>query len=182
MSALDEDEVTARMPRVGEEDLTTPTPLFREEALEHHAGQRQEGQLLRLSPGWTRWSFWLLAAVVAAAIVYAALGTIHEYAAGPAVVRVEDCADLTATFASGRVSTSPLASCCCRSSATTRRCRWWRYCRDATAPRCTPACRCGSSSRAIAISTRSWSSSRSPTTWSARPRSVATSDPTPPTR
>jgi membrane fusion protein (multidrug efflux system) len=99
MNAFDEDAVTLRTPRVDAEDLTTPTPLFREEALEHHAGRGDEGQLLRLSLGWTRWAFRALALVVTAAIVYAAVGTIHEYATGPAVVRVEDRADLTATFA-----------------------------------------------------------------------------------
>lgn len=45
--------------------------------------------MLRLSPAWTHWAFWLLLAVV---VFYAALGLVgrvSEYASGPAVVRVE---------------------------------------------------------------------------------------------
>jgi multidrug efflux pump subunit AcrA (membrane-fusion protein) len=87
MSAYDEDAVTLR------------TPLFREEAVEHHAGRQHEGQLLRLASHWTRWVFWLLVVVVASAAVYACFGTVHEYATGPAVVRVEGRVDVTATFA-----------------------------------------------------------------------------------
>jgi membrane fusion protein (multidrug efflux system) len=98
MNPSDEDAVTARTQRIDAKDATTRTAIFREEALAHHEGQREEGQLLRLSLGWTRWAFRLLAIVVAGATVYAAVGTIHEYATGPAVVRVEDRVDLTARF------------------------------------------------------------------------------------
>jgi len=72
------------------------TPLFRQQAVEHYAGQHHEGQLLRLSPSWTRWTFWLLVALFVAACLYGALGRVHEYATGPAVVRVEGRVDLTA--------------------------------------------------------------------------------------
>jgi membrane fusion protein (multidrug efflux system) len=71
-------------------------PLFRQQALQHHAGQHHEGQLLRLSPSWTRWTFWLLVALFVAAGLYGGLGRVHEYATGPAVVRVDGRVDLTA--------------------------------------------------------------------------------------
>lgn len=77
-------------------DDTTPTPLFREEALRYHAGESHEGVLLRLSPRWTRWSYWLLVAALAAAGLFGALARIHEYASGPAVLRVDGRLDLTA--------------------------------------------------------------------------------------
>jgi membrane fusion protein (multidrug efflux system) len=73
-------------------------PLFRAEALAHHAGQHHEGSLLRLSPSWTRWSFWLLVALFAAAGVYGVVGEVPEYATGPAIVRVDGRVDLTAKF------------------------------------------------------------------------------------
>lgn len=73
--------------------------LFRQEAIERHATQRSGSALLDLSPRWTRWSFWLLAAVVGGTVAWACLGTVHEYASGPAIVRVDGRTDLTARFA-----------------------------------------------------------------------------------
>src|SRR5262249_56034880 len=62
--------------------------IFRREALEHHVRPRREGDLLRLTPGWTRATFWLLVAVVVGGLAYALLGRGSEYASGPAGVRV----------------------------------------------------------------------------------------------
>lgn len=70
--------------------------IFRREALEHHVRPRREGDLLRLTPGWTRATFWLLVAVVVGGLAYALLGRVNEYASGPAVVRVEGKVDVTA--------------------------------------------------------------------------------------
>jgi len=75
------------------------TRLFRDEALEHHAGRGRGGALLDLTPGWTRWSFWLLLAVVLGTIAWSWFGRIHEYATGPAIVRVDGRSELTAKFA-----------------------------------------------------------------------------------
>jgi multidrug efflux pump subunit AcrA (membrane-fusion protein) len=72
--------------------------LFREEALaQHTAAQVHEGDLLRLSPSWTRWVFRLLLTVLAAALLYVTFGTLNDYAAGPAVVRFAGLTELTAT-------------------------------------------------------------------------------------
>jgi len=76
---------------------SNPSP-FRPEAVAYHAGSRGGGALLRLSPGWARWSYWLLLVVFVAGIAYAATGHIHEYATGPAVIRVDHRMDLTAHF------------------------------------------------------------------------------------
>lgn len=79
--------------------------IFREEALEHHArGVPDQGQLLQLSPGWTRWTYPLLLLLFAAAAVFALVGSIHEYAGGPAVVRLEGQTDVTAPLAGTVVS------------------------------------------------------------------------------
>ena len=78
--------------------------LFREEALAHHtAGEAHEGDLLDLSPRWTRWTYKVLLAILAAGILYVCLGRLDDYAAGPAVVRLAGLTDLTATSA-GTVS------------------------------------------------------------------------------
>jgi membrane fusion protein (multidrug efflux system) len=74
-------------------------PLFRPEALEHHAARRHKGALLDLTPGWTRWTFWLLFAVVAATVAWAWLGRVYEYASGPAIVRIDGRSDVTAKLA-----------------------------------------------------------------------------------
>jgi len=85
--------------------VATPRPdLFRAEAIEsYRAGHRSTGDLLRISPGWTGWCYWLLLGVALAGMTYLTLGTVHEYAAGPAVVRVESRTDVTARLA-GTVS------------------------------------------------------------------------------
>jgi membrane fusion protein (multidrug efflux system) len=77
--------------------------IFREEALAHHAQYPARGDVLRISPRWTRWAYGVLLLVLVAGLAYAALGTVHEYATGPAVVRVEGRRDLTAK-APGTVS------------------------------------------------------------------------------
>ncbi len=69
--------------------------IFREEALRHHEGTHQEGDVLRISPEWTRWTYWTLLGLLLAALVYSLLGTLPEYATGPAVVKVDGQSHLT---------------------------------------------------------------------------------------
>jgi membrane fusion protein (multidrug efflux system) len=75
------------------------TDLFREEAVQHHNAYRAQGDLLRISPRWATWAYWLLVAVMATGAVYAVIGTVYEYASGPAVVRMEGRTNLTAKSA-----------------------------------------------------------------------------------
>lgn len=79
--------------------------IFRKEALEyyqHH--RRQEGDVLLLAPGWTRWTYWVLLAMLGVALVVCMVGTVAEYASGPAVVRVDRRRDVT-TQGAGVVAT-----------------------------------------------------------------------------
>src|SRR6185295_1260928 len=72
--------------------------LFREEAVEHYvAAGAQEGDWLRIFPHWMAATFWLLVGLVAAFLVYSLVGTINEYAAGPAVVRLSGRTEVTAS-------------------------------------------------------------------------------------
>jgi GAF domain-containing protein len=72
--------------------------VFREEAVEYHvAVGSREGDWLRLSPRWTNSTFWLLCALVAAFLAYSLVGTIDEYATGPAVVRLSGRTEVTAS-------------------------------------------------------------------------------------
>jgi membrane fusion protein (multidrug efflux system) len=76
----------------------TQAGLFREQAMEYHrAGLTGEGDVLRVDPRWMRWTYRLLLLVVVAGLLFAVLGKIREYAAGPAVVRLGGRTDLTAT-------------------------------------------------------------------------------------
>ncbi|MFL5345418.1 MAG: HlyD family efflux transporter periplasmic adaptor subunit [Hyalangium sp.] len=69
--------------------------IFREEALRHHEGAQQEGDVLRISPAWTRWTYWTLLGLLLGALGYSLLGTLPEYASGPAIVKVDGQSHLT---------------------------------------------------------------------------------------
>src|SRR5689334_19515419 len=75
------------------------TPLFRQEALEQRAQAGSRGSLLRMSPAWTRWSYWMVVALLGAGALYAILGTIHEYAMGPALIRADGRREISARLA-----------------------------------------------------------------------------------
>jgi membrane fusion protein (multidrug efflux system) len=79
-----------------------PQRLFREEALRHRQAWHQEGDVLRLQPAWADRTYKVLIFLAAAALVFALVFDLHEYASGPAVVRVNGRTDVTAT-ASGTV-------------------------------------------------------------------------------
>jgi len=73
------------------------TSIFRKEALEDHETKYGwEGDLLRVSPTWMTWVFRLLVACVASALLYSILGSVNEYASGPAVIRNSGQTQLTA--------------------------------------------------------------------------------------
>ncbi len=76
-------------------EATRRPSIFREEALRHHEGTQEDGDLLRISPRWTRWTYWVLLALLVFAGLFSLLGTLPEYASGPAVVKVEGRSDLT---------------------------------------------------------------------------------------
>ncbi|PTL79847.1 efflux RND transporter periplasmic adaptor subunit [Vitiosangium sp. GDMCC 1.1324] len=74
--------------------------IFRKEALEYHQHyRRQEGDVLLLAPGWTRWTFWVLVSMLAVGVLMCLVGTVSEYAVGPALVRVEQRRDVMAQSA-----------------------------------------------------------------------------------
>ena len=68
--------------------------LFREEALRRHLDPGAVGDVLRLTPGWARASFWLLAAFGATVAAFLAFVRIDELASGPAIVRVDPSGDV----------------------------------------------------------------------------------------
>lgn len=69
--------------------------LFRSESLQHHLGRTAEGHLLRLSPAWANWTYWLVVGVVGTAILYILIAKSPVYESGPAVLRIAGFAPLS---------------------------------------------------------------------------------------
>jgi biotin carboxyl carrier protein len=71
--------------------------VYRKEALQALQGGARGGDLLRISPRWIHYCYWFLSAVLSCCLAYSIIGTINEYAEGPAIVRVEGRSNVTAT-------------------------------------------------------------------------------------
>jgi membrane fusion protein (multidrug efflux system) len=83
------------------EPVADPKPsIFRAEAVEHHARPEREGDVLRISPAWVQRSYMVLVSVVVASVAYAALGRVHEYSVGPALVVINGRTDVATTSVS----------------------------------------------------------------------------------
>ena len=81
-------------------EVESPAPqLFRTEAVAYRAQTQVVSHVLELSPRWTRVAYWLLLAVLLVAALFSVVARIHEYASGPAVIRLEGRRDVTARFA-----------------------------------------------------------------------------------
>lgn len=73
--------------------------LFRDEAVQHHVRGGARGDVLMLTPRSFFWAHRLLLGLAVAAIVFACVGQLDEYASGPAVVRVSGRSEVTAPAA-----------------------------------------------------------------------------------
>ena len=88
----------------GDETGVRAESIYRRRALEEHAaGAGERGDVLRISPSWTRWTYRLLLAVIAAALFAGTFVRVPEYASGPAVVNVGGIRTVSAV-AAGTVS------------------------------------------------------------------------------
>jgi hypothetical protein len=70
--------------------MTERPSLFRQEALEFHAGQPQQGGVLRIDPPWTRWLYWIVLALLAAGVAVAATARTFETTTGPTLINVQE--------------------------------------------------------------------------------------------
>lgn len=73
----------------------SPVSAYRQEALKHRMAGAA-GDVIQIAPGWTRWLFWELVVTAFATLVYLLVGTLNEYAAGPAVVWMDAQRPITA--------------------------------------------------------------------------------------
>jgi membrane fusion protein (multidrug efflux system) len=69
--------------------------IFRKEAVEQYHRSRNEADILRISPAWSRWLYWVLVSVFVTGLLFCILAPVDEYASGLAVVRFEGRVELT---------------------------------------------------------------------------------------
>ena len=62
--------------------MTERPSLFRQEALEFQAGRPRQGGVLRVDPPWIRWLYWIVLALLAAGVVFAATARTSETTSG----------------------------------------------------------------------------------------------------
>jgi biotin carboxyl carrier protein len=77
------------------EEVLGDDSLFRREALEQYQALDEANDPLRISPAWTRWSYWTLLGALAAALIFSLVGDVREYASGLAVVWMGNRDDVT---------------------------------------------------------------------------------------
>jgi hypothetical protein len=69
--------------------MTLPSDLFRQEALEFHTGQQRPDGVPRVDPPWTRWTYWLVLALLVAGVIVTATAHTSETTSGPALIDVQ---------------------------------------------------------------------------------------------
>jgi hypothetical protein len=70
--------------------MTERPSLFRQEALEFHAGRSRPGGVLRIDPPWTGWLYWIVLALLVAGVVFTATARTSETTSGPALINVQE--------------------------------------------------------------------------------------------
>ncbi|MBV8756050.1 MAG: HlyD family efflux transporter periplasmic adaptor subunit [Deltaproteobacteria bacterium] len=68
------------------EEEAAENPVFRRAAIQA-ASAPTWGDVVRVSPSWITWAYWVLVAVLVAAGVFTFVGRVSTYSAGPAIVR-----------------------------------------------------------------------------------------------
>ena len=69
--------------------MTRPVDLFRQEAVEFHTGQQRPDGVLRVDSPWTRWTYWLVLALLAAGVMVMATVRTGETTSGPALIDMQ---------------------------------------------------------------------------------------------
>ncbi len=70
--------------------MTPPSGLFRQEALEFHTGQQRPDGVLRVDAPWTRWTYWLVLALLVAGVLVTVTAHTSETTSGPALIDVHE--------------------------------------------------------------------------------------------
>ncbi len=78
--------------------------LFRPEAIAAQSVTRDDGEVIRVAPTWSRTLYWALLGLLVLGVLGLAVGEISQYSTGPAVVRQRGRAEVTA-LGSGAIAT-----------------------------------------------------------------------------
>ncbi|MCX5745563.1 MAG: FHA domain-containing protein, partial [Proteobacteria bacterium] len=81
--------------------------IFRRQARQAQ-GMSRWGDVVRVSPGWVSWAYWLLVVLVAASVVFVIVGSVSTYSSGPALIRSTARTPISAR-AGGNVLSVPVA-------------------------------------------------------------------------
>ena len=73
-----------------------PSDMFRQQAIMNLVRRGQRGDVVRVHPGWVRAAYWLVLGSLAAAVLYAALAQVPQYAEGAAVIQFTGRSELIA--------------------------------------------------------------------------------------
>ena len=76
--------------------MSEDRPLFRQEALEHHARGHHRAEVLEIDPTATAWGYRVILLGLLSLVAFAWLGRVTEYATGPAVVQLDGRTMVTA--------------------------------------------------------------------------------------
>jgi hypothetical protein len=70
--------------------MTRPFGLFRPEAIEFHTGQQPSDGVLRVDSPWTRWTYWLVLALLLAGVMVMVTAHTSETTSGPALIDMQE--------------------------------------------------------------------------------------------
>lgn len=73
--------------------------IYRKEALDDLVRPAEEFHVLDLVPAWAHWTYWLVVMVCAAALSYAVMAWVDDYAAGVAILHQDGRSEITARAA-----------------------------------------------------------------------------------
>lgn len=70
--------------------------VFRAEAVDAYVRRGRQGDVVRVSPSWIRWAYWLLVGLAVAGVVYLCFGRVEHYSTGTGLIRLHDRAEVVA--------------------------------------------------------------------------------------
>lgn len=73
--------------------------LFRPEAIEARRGRREDGDVIRVAPHWSRTMYWALLGMLVVGLLGISIGKVSQYSAGPSVIRLEGRSEVFAPSA-----------------------------------------------------------------------------------
>lgn len=70
--------------------------LYRQEVVAAREDRQSNGEVIRVTPLWSRWMYWVLLGLLLGGILFIAVGEISQYSTGPSVIRQGGRTEITA--------------------------------------------------------------------------------------